>query len=73
MKESDCYFALLDYYVEQGVQLNNLTANNSFKLNDITPHTALTEVLGHVLGPAKGEGSKMAQWAMKGNGNVAPS
>eukprot|EP00957_Ditylum_brightwellii_P122404 9333716-Ditylum_brightwellii.AAC.2 len=28
------------------------------------------EMLGHVLGPAKGEGNEMAQWIMKGNGNV---
>eukprot|EP00957_Ditylum_brightwellii_P143774 10954836-Ditylum_brightwellii.AAC.1 len=27
------------------------------------------EILGHVLGPAKGEGNKMVQWVMKGNGN----
>eukprot|EP00957_Ditylum_brightwellii_P159895 12170980-Ditylum_brightwellii.AAC.1 len=28
------------------------------------------EVLGCILGPAKDEGDEMAQWVMKGNGNV---
>jgi hypothetical protein len=31
------------------------------------------EILGQVLGPAKGEGNKMAQWILKANGNVVPS
>ena len=30
------------------------------------------EVLGRILGPAKGEGNEMAQWVLKGNGNVVP-
>jgi hypothetical protein len=30
------------------------------------------EVLGRVLGPAKGEGNEMAQWMLKANGRVAP-
>jgi hypothetical protein len=30
------------------------------------------EVLGRVLGPAKGEGNEMAQWILKGNGRVVP-
>eukprot|EP00957_Ditylum_brightwellii_P042611 3226457-Ditylum_brightwellii.AAC.1 len=30
------------------------------------------EILGHVLGPAKGEGNEMEQWVLKGNGNVVP-
>eukprot|EP00957_Ditylum_brightwellii_P019018 1431766-Ditylum_brightwellii.AAC.1 len=30
------------------------------------------EILGRVLGPAKSEVNEMAQWAMKGNGNVVP-
>eukprot|EP00957_Ditylum_brightwellii_P164901 12554949-Ditylum_brightwellii.AAC.1 len=30
------------------------------------------EILGRVLGPAKGAGNKMAQWVLKGNGNVVP-
>jgi hypothetical protein len=30
------------------------------------------EVLGRVLGPAKGEGNEMAQWVLKANGNVVP-
>eukprot|EP00957_Ditylum_brightwellii_P027992 2114558-Ditylum_brightwellii.AAC.1 len=30
------------------------------------------EVLDCVLGPAKGEGNKMAQWAMKCNVNLLP-
>ena len=30
------------------------------------------EFLGRVLGPAKGEGNGMAQWALKANGNVVP-
>ena len=31
-----------------------------------------TEVLGRVLGPAKGQGNEMAQWILKANGNVVP-
>jgi hypothetical protein len=30
------------------------------------------EILGRVLGPAKGEGNEMAQWILKENGNVVP-
>lgn len=30
------------------------------------------EVLGRVLGPARGEGNEMAQWVLKSNGNVVP-
>ena len=30
------------------------------------------EVLGKVLGPAKGSGNEMAQWILKSNGNVVP-
>ena len=30
------------------------------------------EVLGRILGPAKGEGNEMAQWVLKANGNVVP-
>ena len=30
------------------------------------------EILGRVLGPAKGEGNEMAQWVLKANGNVVP-
>eukprot|EP00957_Ditylum_brightwellii_P031452 2385101-Ditylum_brightwellii.AAC.1 len=30
------------------------------------------EILGHALGPANGEGNEIAQWVMKGNGNVMP-
>lgn len=30
------------------------------------------EVLGRILGPAKGEGNEMAQWILKGNGRVVP-
>jgi hypothetical protein len=30
------------------------------------------EALGLALGPAKGEGNKMAQWMLKANGEVAP-
>jgi len=30
------------------------------------------EMLGRVLGPAKGEGNEMAQWILKANGNVVP-
>jgi hypothetical protein len=30
------------------------------------------EVLGRVLGPAKGEGNEMAQWVLKANGQVVP-
>ena len=34
------------------------------------PHNQ--EVLGWVLGPARGEGNEMAQWILKANGNVVP-
>ena len=34
------------------------------------PHNQ--EVLGCVLGPARGEGNEMAQWVLKANGNVIP-
>ena len=30
------------------------------------------EILGKVLGPAKGEGNEMAQWVLKANGQVVP-
>ena len=30
------------------------------------------EVLGRVLGPAKGEGNKLSQWILKANGRVVP-
>jgi hypothetical protein len=30
------------------------------------------EVLGRVLGPARGEGNEMSQWVLKGNGKVVP-
>jgi hypothetical protein len=30
------------------------------------------EILGRVLGPAKGEGNDVAQWVLKANGNVVP-
>jgi hypothetical protein len=30
------------------------------------------EVLGRVLGPARGEGNEMRQWVLKGNGKVVP-
>lgn len=30
------------------------------------------EVLGRILGPARGEGNEMAQWILKANGNVVP-
>jgi hypothetical protein len=30
------------------------------------------EILGHTLGPAKGERNEMAQWCLKANGNVVP-
>ena len=34
------------------------------------PHNC--EVLGRVLGPARGEGNEMAQWVLKANGRVVP-
>ena len=34
------------------------------------PHNR--EVLGRVLGPARGEGNEMAQWVLKANGKVVP-
>ena len=30
------------------------------------------EVLGRVLGPARGEGNELSQWVLKSNGNVVP-
>ena len=30
------------------------------------------KILGHVLGPSRGEGNEMAQWVLKANGNVVP-
>ena len=30
------------------------------------------EILGHVLGPAKGKGNEMAQWSLKANARVVP-
>jgi hypothetical protein len=30
------------------------------------------EILGRVLGPARGEGNEMSQWILKANGNVVP-
>eukprot|EP00957_Ditylum_brightwellii_P201323 15325094-Ditylum_brightwellii.AAC.1 len=76
MKESTCPLTLWDYCVEQRTRINNLTAKDSFKLNDTIPHTALTcekgDILSCILGPAKGEGNKMAQWVMKGNDNGVP-
>eukprot|EP00957_Ditylum_brightwellii_P070065 5321271-Ditylum_brightwellii.AAC.1 len=49
MKESNCPLALWDYYVEQRVRTNNLTAKDSFKLNSTTPHTTLTGEEGDIL------------------------
>ena len=34
------------------------------------PHNQ--EVLGHVLGPTRGEGNEMAQWVLRAYGNVVP-
>ena len=34
------------------------------------PHNQ--EVLGRILGPARGEGNEMAQWVLKADGNVVP-
>ena len=34
------------------------------------PHNQ--EVLGRVLGPARGKGNEMAQWILKANGNIVP-
>ena len=34
------------------------------------PHNQ--EVLGHVLGPARGEDNELSQWVLKSNGNVVP-
>jgi hypothetical protein len=31
-----------------------------------------SEILGRILGPAKGEGNEMTQWTLKANGNVVP-
>eukprot|EP00957_Ditylum_brightwellii_P150092 11430380-Ditylum_brightwellii.AAC.1 len=75
MKEPNCPLALWVYYVKQRALSNNLTANDSFKLNVTTPHTALTDrnmsfpfnkdILGHNVGPTEGEGNEMEQWVVK--------
>jgi len=39
---------------------------------DKSPFPYLKEILGRVLGPAKGEGNEMAQWILKANGKVVP-
>eukprot|EP00957_Ditylum_brightwellii_P125040 9531254-Ditylum_brightwellii.AAC.1 len=49
MKESGCPLALWDYCVRQRVHINNLTAKDSFRLNDTTPHMALTDKEGDIL------------------------
>ena len=36
------------------------------------PFSHNQEVLGHVLGPARGEGNELSQWVLKSNGNVVP-
>eukprot|EP00957_Ditylum_brightwellii_P086440 6576575-Ditylum_brightwellii.AAC.1 len=93
MKDAMFSLALWDFCVEQRMQINNLTAKDSFKINGTTLHVALAgekgdianicifkwyewcyfrgemmsfpfnkEMLGCILGPAKGEGNEMAQW-----------
>jgi len=37
---------------------------------ELFPHNK--EVLGRILGPARGEGNEMAQWILKANGEVVP-
>jgi hypothetical protein len=42
MKESNCPLVLWDYCVERRARINNLTANDIFKLHGTNAHTALT-------------------------------
>eukprot|EP00957_Ditylum_brightwellii_P000928 74733-Ditylum_brightwellii.AAC.1 len=48
MKESNCPLALWDCCVEQRACISNLTAKDSFKLNDTTHHTVLTGEEGDI-------------------------
>ena len=96
--ESNSPLCFWDYCVERRARINNLTANDAFRLHGSTPHTLTTgdegdisnlcqyawyewcyfrdqtaafpnnkEVLGRVLGPARGAGNEMAQWILKVN------
>jgi hypothetical protein len=52
-----CQFGWYDWFYFQ-------EKTNKFPFNQ--------ELLGRVLGPAKGEGNEMAQWILKANGRVVP-
>ena len=94
---------VLGLFVERRARINNLTANDDYRLHGSTPHALTTgdegdilnlcqyawyewcyfrdqtaafpnnkEVLGRVLGPARGAGNDMPQWILKANGRVVP-
>jgi hypothetical protein len=60
---------------EEG-DISNLCQFGWFECFYYREHTAAfpnqQEVLGRVLGPARGEGNEMCQWVLKGNGKVVP-
>eukprot|EP00957_Ditylum_brightwellii_P191816 14602535-Ditylum_brightwellii.AAC.1 len=69
MKESNFPLVFWDYCIEIRACINNLISKSLFQLhgnNAFTDRTAKIpfsqEVLGRVLGPARGEGNEMAQW-----------
>jgi hypothetical protein len=59
-------------------RIDNLALSRNYSTNDrMLRYKRLNEyffmeVLGRVLGPAKGKGNEMAQWLLKANGNVVP-
>eukprot|EP00957_Ditylum_brightwellii_P097231 7405187-Ditylum_brightwellii.AAC.1 len=67
MKESNCPLVFWDYCSKKRAHINNLTAKDR-----TTKFSFSQEVLGRVLGPARGEGNEMAQWVLKANGKVVP-
>ena len=56
--------------------ISNLCQNGWYEWCYFRDHTAAfpnnKEVLGRVLGPARGDGNEMAQWILKANGRVVP-
>ena len=68
MKEADSPKVFWDFCIERRGRIHNITAKSSFKLHGPNQQ----EVLGRVLGPVRGEGNEMCQWALKGNGKVVP-
>jgi hypothetical protein len=60
---------------EQG-DISNICQYGWYELCYFREHTEMfpfnREVLGRVLGPARGAGNEMSQWILKANGNVVP-